>query len=673
MIKKIIATALCAVLSAGAAAAFTACDPGDKLPPRAEHVKLTKDGVSISWDKVEGADRYEVYHSPSRFGEYKSVSSQSETVYNGTDKYGYYRVVAVGGGEELSERTYSYEAQTFGENVHIYSPDDDMEAVGEDIKKFTAETGQFYGGRYAALFKKGDYSALDLRMRYYMTFSGLGELPTDTVIGGFNTYGELAGGNATCNFWCGIENLSVDDTVQWAVSQATSFRRMNVEGGMYLTDRTGNKPWASGGFIADSKISGTVDAGGQQQWFTRNSEWGKWKNGDINMVYSGCTGAFDNGSYVWPSRWVTELEVTGRMSEKPYLVFDGEYYVCVPRVKSNSKGISWGGGADDTDYYPLEGFYVAQSDYDTAYTLNLALKKGKHILFTPGVYELDSPLEVNYEDTVILGLGLATLKASPENSLTLMKIADVDGVSVSGVMFDAGVRTQSLMEVGDKKTGKSHAENPVVLHDLYFRIGGAAEGQTFVDKTLVINSNDVIGDNFWVWRADHGVQNSVGWDVNVAINGLIVNGDNVSLYGLMVEHFEEYQTIWNGENGLTVFYQSETPYDPPEQGRWMSEWRGVEYEGYASYKVSDHVNKHTLYGAGVYYVASNKLQNVFYLDHGIELPSNAGIHAEHLAIANFLSFGGGIRHIINEHGEGLIPSTGEKKHFTSFIGGVAVK
>lgn len=671
-IKKVVAAALCTLFAAGSVTWISACGK-NVLPEREKNVILTQSGVTVKWDKVNGAESYEVYHAPSRFAEYELASSQRETVYEGTDKYGYYRVDAFDGeGNKLSSETYSYDAETFGETVHIYSPEDDTASVAEDIGKFTAETSQFYSGRFAALFKKGDYRELDLRMRYYMTFSGLGKLPTDTVLGGFNTYGELSGGNATCNFWCGIENLTVDNTVQWAVSQATSFRRMNVTGGMYLTDQTGKTPWASGGFISDTKVSGTVDAGGQQQWFTRNSEWGNWKNGDINMVYSGCNGKFDSDKYVWPSRWVTELDTTEVMSEKPYLVFDEGYFVCVPELKTHTKGISWG-EEDNSSYIPLENFYVAREDYDNSETLNYALEKGKHLLFTPGVYSLESPLEVETPNTVILGLGLATLKVAPENTQTLMKLADEDGIIVAGMMFDAVASTQTLMEVGSAKTGKSHARNPVVLHDLYFRIGGAESGKTFVDKTLVINSNDVIGDNFWVWRADHGVANSVGWDVNRATNGVIVNGDDVCLYGLMVEHFQEYQTIWNGENGLTVFYQSETPYDPPEQDFWISEWNGARYEGYASYKVSDGVQKHALYGAGVYYVASSRLKNVFNLDHGIELPSNAGIRAEHLAIANFLSYGGGIRHIVNAYGEGLIPSTGEKKHFTSFIAGVAVK
>lgn len=88
---------------------------------------------------------------------------------------------------------------------------------------------------------------------------------------------------------------------------------------------------------------------------------------------------------------------------------------------------------------------------------------------------------------------------------------------------------------------------------MYFRVGGANyKGK--VKNCVTINSNDVIGDNFWVWRADHG--DNVGWNMNTAPNGIVINGDNVTMYGLFVEHFQEYQTIWNGNGGKLYFYQS---------------------------------------------------------------------------------------------------------------------
>ena len=698
MNKKIVAAFLGCAIVTGFVLPVTACvnNATPKLPVWDTNVTVTESGAEITWKAVKGASIYEVYYSPSRFGTYTLECTQEECKYKGDDKFGYYRVVALDKDEkEISSELYSYEIDTFGNNTHIYAETDNQADIQQDIDAVNAATGQFSENRFAGLFKEGEYNTLNLRMRYYMTFAGLGEIPTQTEIGGFYTKGELSGGNATCNFWCGIENMTVNSNVQWAVSQATSFRRMKVNGNLTLHD-TGSTPYASGGFISDTVVTGTIDGSVQQQWFTRNSKYAVWSGSDINMVFSGCEGRFADSSYKWPSKHITELETTKVMREKPYLTFDGKnYYVFMPELKENSKGISWTDDINDYDYegeyISLDKFYVARADRDTSATLNAALKNGKHILFTPGIYDIDSPLLVKNENTVLMGIGLASLRLTEKNKKTIMRVSDVDGVKISGIMFDAGPSSETLLEIGDKKTGVSHEDNPTVLNDVYFRIGGAGSGATYVDKTLVINSNNVVGDNFWVWRADHGNSGTVGWNINRAINGVIVNGDDVTIYGLMVEHFQQYQTIWNGENGFMAFYQSETPYDvdmeyeevpdPTEkdpdhvrieyttQSKWMSEWNGVVYQGYASYKVADHVQNHTAYGIGVYYVSRGG--RTFNLDHGIELPSNSGIHAEHFGLANFTTGGGTILHIVNSYGSAVKNSSGNKTYWQSFIGGVA--
>lgn len=669
MKHRITAALLGCLIASSVVLPIAACTGKPALPKWDANVTISKDGATVKWDKVDDATSYKVYHSPSRFGEYKLESEQTKLSYSNADKYGYYRIDAVDGdGKVISSKTYSYDLDTFGENTHIYAKTDDQAAIQADIDEFRYNTSQFGEGRFAALFKNGDYKDLDLVMRYYMTFAGVSALPTDVTLGAFNTYGELSGGNATCNFWCGIENLTVDSDVQWAVSQATSFRRMQVNGNLTLHD-TGDTPWASGGFISDSVVTGNIDGSVQQQWFTRNSDWKTWSGHDINMVYAGCSGTLTNATWSNSNR-VTYLDKTNVMREKPYIVFDNGYYVYLPELKRDSKGVSWSEESEGNgDYISINDFYVARSDRDISETLNAALKNGKHILLTPGIYSIDSPLLVENADTIIMGIGLASLKLTDKNTDTIMRVSDVDGVKISGIMFDAGTQSDTLLEIGSKKTDVRHTDNPTVLNDVYFRIGGASSGSTSVDTTFLINSNDVVGDNFWVWRADHGNRGTVGWEVNKTVNGVIVNGDYVTIYGLMVEHFHEYQTIWNGEYGFMAFYQSETPYDVDDLDYWTSEWNGKQYQGYASYKVADHVQNHTAYGLGVYYVANGG--RTFVLDHGIELPSNAGIHVEHMAIANFSSSGGGITHIVNEYGKSLYVSNGTKNSFTSFIAGEA--
>ncbi|MFC4048036.1 coagulation factor 5/8 type domain-containing protein, partial [Dactylosporangium siamense] len=184
----------------------------------------------------------------------------------------------------------------------------------------------------------------------------------------------------------------------------------------------------------------------------------------------------------------------------------------------------------------------------------------------------------------------------PQNGVTAMTVADVDGVKVAGILFDAGTtNSQVLMEVGPSGSSASHAANPTSLHDVFFRIGGSIAGKATV--SLRVNSNNVIGDHMWIWRADHGNGGTVGWNTNTAANGLVVNGNNVTMYGLFVEHYQQYQTIWNGNGGRTYFYQNEIPYDVPNQASWSS---GGGAQGWAAYKVGANVTSHEAWGLGSY-------------------------------------------------------------------------
>jgi hypothetical protein len=129
------------------------------------------------------------------------------------------------------------------------------------------------------------------------------------------------------------------------------------------------------------------------------------------------------------------------------------------------------------------------------------------------------------------------------------------------------------------------------------RIGGAGVGKA--TQSLIVNSNNVLTDDTWIWRADHG--NGVGWYSNTAANGLIVNGNNVITYGLFVEHFQQYQVIWNGKGCRTCFFRHDMPYAVPDQGAWRS---GA--NGYAAYKVADTVTDDQASGVGSYsYFSTN--------------------------------------------------------------------
>src|SRR5262249_25588785 len=162
-----------------------------------------------------------------------------------------------------------------------------------------------------------------------------------------------------------------------------------------------------------------------------------------------------------------------------------------------------------------------------------ALSAGKHVLFTPGIYKLNEPLRVVRAESVLLGLGISSL--IPTNRQPAISVADVDGVTIAGLIIDAGTMTSDrLVEIGPKGSRADHSANPSFLYDLTVRTGGPVPGRN--DVGLVINSRHVVGDQLWIWRADHG--EGASWNVNPTRNGLVVNGDDVTIYGLFNEHHQ---------------------------------------------------------------------------------------------------------------------------------------
>jgi hypothetical protein len=245
---------------------------------------------------------------------------------------------------------------------------------------------------------------------------------------------------------------------------------------------------------------------------------------------------------------------------------------------------------------------------------------------------------------VVLGLGLATLV--PDNGVTAVSVADVNGVNLAGLLIDAGTTNSAvLMELGPAGSNADHSADPSSLHDVFFRVGGAGVGKATV--SLRVNSNNVIGDHSWIWRADHG--SGVGWTSNTAANGLVVNGANVAFYGLFVEHYQQYQVIWNGNGGRTYFFQNEIPYDVPNNASWSSSGGA---QGWAAYKVGDAVTSHEAWGLGSYCYFSTNPSVV--LGHSFEVPNNANVRFHDLATVS-LGGTGTISHIINNTVAGSTP------------------
>jgi len=556
----------------------------------------------------------------------------------------------------------------FGPNVTIFDPSMPVSQIQAalDATHAAQVDNEMGTNRYAYLFKPGTYGTaeqpLQVKVGYYTEIAGLGASPTDVVINGkVEVYNRCLadGGTSNClalvNFWRTLSNLSISINSAgqdgcrssanfWAVSQAVSLRRLNITGAnLSLMDYcTAGPQYASGGFIADSKLPFVVN-GSQQQWLTRNSEVAGWSNGVWNQVFSGVVGAPDDSAF--PNPPYTTLATTPVSREKPYLFVDakGKYNVRVPSALKNTSGISWANRVTPGRTIPLSDFYLAKPS-DSVRAINLQLALGKHLLLTPGVYDIARSIKVWRPNTVVLGLGHATLTAV--NGSIPLDVADVPGVIVAGVAIDAGLKESLvLLRVGKKHGfGPSLASNPTTLSDVYFRVGGPHVGKANI--ALEVNSDNVLIDHTWVWRGDHGVEgltDTERWNTNTGRYGAVINGDNVTATGLFVEHFQRYNTVWNGDNGTTILYQNELPYDPPTQADWMN----GSVEGYAGYKVGDQVKNHTLHGAGVYVFNQNNPS--IHTENGFEVPQTPGVKLHHIMTVNLSA--GTIDHVVNGVGD----------------------
>ncbi len=551
-------------------------------------------------------------------------------------------------------------APNFGPNVTVIDPSMTSAQVLSTLTALSNET-QFSTNRHAVLFMPGAYS-VEAPVGYYEQIAGLGATPGGVTINGYLTpnYGVPVYGtstwpqaNLTDTFWRSMENLTVNaatdsqqnaapNTLQWGVSQGSPLRRLQINGSLELVNSyCGN---ASGGFIADLVVTGQVNSCSQQQWYSRSSNFGSWTGNVWNMVFSGVNGA---PALSYPNPPYTTLPTTPVTREKPFLYVDsaGNYNVYAPAAVKNAVGATWVSGATPGRSIPIGKFYIA-SPSTSASEINLALGLGQNLILTPGIYQLTAPLQIGNPNTVVLGLGYATLV--PQTGTPAIEVADVSGVQIAGLIIDAGpVNSDVLVKMGVGAFGgnlpiggeASHVANPSAISDITFRIGGATAGSA--TTSLEVDSSDVILDDIWAWRADHGT--GAGWTLNTAAHGLVVNGDRVTATGLAVEHYQKEQVLWNGNNGTDIFYQSELPYDPPSQAAWMDGTAN----GYPSYVVAESVPKHTAFGLGIYSFFNLGVNIVE--DNAMTVPYTKGVRVVDAGTV-WLNGSGQITNVINGQG-----------------------
>ena len=564
-----------------------------------------------------------------------------------------------------------------GERVVVFDPSMPVAEIRERADAIWEQQvdAEMSEERWSLLFRPGTYGTaaepLQIKVGYYTEVAGLGASPSDTVINGkVEVYNRCLTDGPTqpyCvalnNFWRSMSNLTIDvnGTGQdgcrasanfWATSQASSLRRVDIRGGnLSLMDYcTAGPQFASGGYLADSR-AGTVINGSQQQWLTRNSEVGEWSNGVWNQVFAGTIGAPSEAGFPTPP--YTTLDTTPVSREKPFLHIgdDGSWRVRVPDAQTDSRGTTWADGPTAGRDLPLSSFHVA-TPAQPASVLAKALDRGKNLLLTPGVYDVDRSLVIRRDDTVVLGLGQATLTAVGGATPVVVR-HQAEGVVLAGLTVDAGTElSRNLVHIqgqpGNKQKPRTSTPS-TTLNDVYIRVGGPHVGRA--DTSLRIDADDVLIDHAWVWRADHGIEGFTAgasgdtdrWNTNIGRQGVVVDGDRVSATGLFVEHYQEFNTVWNGEDGHVVLYQNELPYDPPSQADWT---RPDGTLGWAGYKVSDQVRRHQLFGGGVY--VFNRNDPTITTESGFEVPERAGVRLHHVLTVNLEA--GSIEHVVNDVG-----------------------
>jgi hypothetical protein len=517
----------------------------------------------------------------------------------------------------------------FGPNVIVFNSSMPQSQIQSALDGIATQQvpNQFGPQRYAIFFEPGTYGSatdpLTFQVGYYTQVAGLGAQPGDVVINGsVDVYNQCSAANgcvALNNFWRSLSNLTINvagqpsctSTEFWAVSQAAPMRRVDVNGPVSLMDYCSGPSYASGGFIADSVFSGgTVINGSQQQFFTRNSNLDGWTNGVWNQVFLGDNGAppTDFGNQPPPNQpqhnEYTTVPSTPVSQEEPFLYTDssGAYHVFVPAVRHDSVGPAWASGTEAGSSIPIGRFFIADPS-TPVWAINAALAFGRDLILTPGVYDLRAPIVVSRPGTIVMGLGFATL--IPQDGNVAMETANVPGIKLSGMIFDAGPgNSPALLVVGGHRgelgrgrfghpASGAEGTQPTLVQDVFFRIGGAEPGKA--TTSLIVNTDRTILDDVWAWRADHG--NGVGWTSNTADTGVIVGGDDVDAYGLFVEHYQKFEVIWNGRRGEDVFFQNEMPYDPPSQSAWMS---SPSTDGYPAFLVTPRARGFQGYGMGSY-------------------------------------------------------------------------
>mmetsp|Transcript_86730 Transcript_86730/g.136833 ORF Transcript_86730/g.136833 Transcript_86730/m.136833 type:complete len:615 (-) Transcript_86730:57-1901(-) len=483
------------------------------------------------------------------------------------------------------------------DSVKVLSPSSTI-----DWGRFYQEmhAAEFSDRRWAILMTAGHYDTAEIGVGYYTSIIGVGSTRDDVVVKSVYVDNKPSTGTALTNFWRSVEGLTTSHpSITWATSQACPMRRVRIKGDLFLSETLDGRGWSSGGFISDAKIHGRTHPGTQQQFFFRNSEFKRGvacEEGYLNFVFVG-TGQL--GHACSPPK-VSQIPQAPIVAEKPFLVEShGLWHIVVPQYRHDAVGPS-----DESlgDQIPLDDVFVAREG-DTAEAINAGIVGKRALLLTPAIYGLNHTIRISEPSFVVLGIGFPTLVSTTQSAAISI---ESNHVRVAGLLLEAGVLSTSV------------APDPLlhwkgdfgVISDIFVRVGAFKYERAFHESCSVtrgdvmvqIDGRGVVLDNAWLWHADHDDCGGSS-DSCFSGHGLVVNGDSVVTYGLMVEHQLRNMLQWNGDHGHVFFFQSELPYHDASFGSF----------GFVGYSVSDNVTAHHAIGLGVYLIGDMKHATGFHV------------------------------------------------------------
>ncbi|KAJ5087004.1 Pectin lyase fold/virulence factor [Penicillium alfredii] len=219
--------------------------------------------------------------------------------------------------------------------------------------------------------------------------------------------------------------------------------------------------------------------------------------------------------------------------------------------------------------------------------LTSAALSGRIVFFDQGVYKVTNTLYIP-PGSRIVGEAYAVIMASGSVWSSITKPVPVVQVGKSGESgsvewSDMILSTQGSAPGAVLVEWNLAAETGSGMWDVHTRIGGFTGSKqqvaqcptsvavstacevAYMSMHITETASGVYLENVWLWTADHDLDSPD--DVRISVytgRGLLVEGENIWLYGTGVEHHSLYQYQFNGASSVVAgLIQTETPYYQP--------------------------------------------------------------------------------------------------------------